>query len=218
MRREEKPAEPKAEVPQKIPQPAPAAQAPAAPAPAVQSPATEEKQKPKYESPAVQEADVKGYKWQFNQATEDHKKFIEGKVTYANLSDRVKSWFSLKDPTTKLKQDGDKYGMEFTPKTAYKGKDLGDFRFAVKVGGEWHYGLKPNDVNIIDLTRQVYGALKGAKRPVAQVIFYKIEGEKIAIHASLNNERRKEKPAAVFSKAPPKKPGVPFRLGHLRGN
>ncbi len=139
-------------------------------------------------TPAVVQKD-EDKRWVYNQATEEHKLFIEGKIAYARLTDRVKAWFSLKHPKAELKQEGDKYSIAVTPITTYKRPDLGEFRFAVKVSGQWHFGLNPNEVAMVKLGKEQYGVLSSAQKPVGQLIMYNREGDILRIFASLNYER-----------------------------
>ena len=137
-------------------------------------------------------------KWSYNQAEEQHAKYIKGEVKYADLFDRIKAWFSLKTPKSQLKQDGEKYGIEINQLTSYKQADLSDFYVGVKVAGKWHYAQRPNADFLVGLTKQEHDALKGATNRVGQVIFYKIEEKDgkplVKIFASLNYEKKPKKP------------------------
>lgn len=185
------------EAPPAPPEPSKAlpAQAPTAPQAATPTPAQVEQQKPDYSK----------MPWKFNQGGDNHARFRRGELKYPDLSDSVKAWFSLQAPRAELVQEGGNYRMNVTLRDTYKGEDLQEFRFGVKFSaGGWHFGLKPNEAASINLTEQVYNALRGKGKQVAQVIMYKVDGGAIQIHSSLNNERK----PAVASKAPSKQEDV----------
>ncbi|MBI2653724.1 hypothetical protein HYX02_02825 [Candidatus Woesearchaeota archaeon] len=135
------------------------------------------------------------YRWVFNQAEQEHKNFIAGKVKYASLPDAVRAWFSLRHPKFELSETNGKYAIKVTPITKYKGKDLVDFVGAIKIGsgkdGKWYYSLPLNVTSTINLTQEEYDAIKASKNPIAQLMFYKLEnnGATARVYASLNYER-----------------------------
>lgn len=144
------------------------------------------------------------YRWQYNQSTEEHDKFLKGEVKYAGLTDRVKAWFSLKRPQAELKQDGNNYQVNVNPVTTYRANDLADFKFGVKVGGKWLYGLAPNTNSAIQVPEDVYKTLQAQKNPVSQVVFYKLDTSDpnkpvITIHSSLNYDRS---PSGIVARRP----------------
>lgn len=145
----------------------------------------------------------------FNQPTEEHKRFLKGEIKYADLSDSVKAWFSLRHPQVEFKQEGNNYFVNVKPITTYKTQDLGEFKFGVKVGDKFYCGLKPNQVANIRADKSTYDALSGAHRPVAQVIMYRDlakDGKKVRqVYASLNYEK---KPVSV-TKVEPVAPAEP---------
>ena len=164
-------------------QPAPPTAAPPvpspAPTPAITTPATSASQK---------------YTFNFNQHTDEHEKYRKGEIKYANLSDRVNAWYSLKNPEAELKEESGKYFVQAKPKTEYKRRDLGEFNFGVKVGGEWYFGLKPNELSNVPVSKNVYDKLKSTKRPIIEEeILYKLDGNKLMIYSSYDFANKPKK-------------------------
>ena len=160
--------------------------------------------------------------WSYNQAEEQHAKYIKGEVKYADLFDRVKAWFSLKTPKSELKQDGDKHSILVNQQTSYKQADLGDFYVGAKIAGKWYYARKPNNDFLVELTKQEYDTLKVAKNRVGQVIFYKIEEKdgksRVRIFASLNYEKAKpilSKKEKIPELPPRPTAKIPFQPEHV---
>lgn len=163
-------------------------------------------------SPQVSPLEQKVEKISFNQPTEEHEKFLKGEISYKDLSDSVKAWFSLRHPQVEFKQEGNNYVIDVKPVTTYKAQDLGEFKFAVKVGDKLYFGLKPNEVTNIRADKGLYDALSKVERPVSQVMMYKdkvVDGKGVRqVYASLNYEK-KPAVAEVAPVAPEEKPAVP---------
>lgn len=147
------------------------------------------------------EETVESYKTVFNQ--------------WENLSpSEKKAWKSLQHPQVEFKQEGNNYFVNVKTPTTYKAQDLGEFKFAVKVGDKWYFGLKPNQVANIRADKGLYDALSKVERPVSQVMMYKdtkVNQQNVRqVYASLNYEKKTA--VEIAPVAPEEKPAAPAEV------
>jgi len=106
--------------------------------------------------------------------------------THRNKDWNPAVWYSLQPIKSRFGEEAGKYALTITPITSYKGQDLNEFYFAVKIGNQWIYALLPNQEYKMDLA-------KG--QSVVQWGMYKADDnkKKLKFYSSVNREKKPKK-------------------------
>lgn len=126
-------------------------------------------------------ADHSTYNWKFNQRSEDRN------------SPEMRAWYSLQPYKVQFRDDK-QYFVGVTLGSSYDGADKNEFFGGMRLG-KWFLGLKlgNEEQNIIEVSEQVYNALKGG-RLKPQSMMYKLDDPKkeLRIYASVNPGKKKQ--------------------------